>query len=560
MKKLLLVLSFLIPGLIQAQCHADFDYFVQADTLVAYAIQNDTSSASRQYEWRLNYHQIISSAQSISPHGLQPGFHELTLKVVYADTATCFMTKLIKIGDAPCQLEPFAYQVQGLSVDFDFNNSLEHDTLFYTYTWNFGDGAFSQGWYPTHEYPTSGTYEATLYKTGPDTCSVSLSIEVGEPCSVDFNFSISGNTVSFDGTSNLIGDGSTLYWDFGDSTQTSTGASNTHTYNAAGQYLVTLSVENPRGRCQIKKWVVIEDKDTSTLYPVSIILSVNSGILHKNIVSFYSTDQATIEFVKSIVLDSGYVHRYQLPQGSYLIQATPHPDSDYFHIYEPTYYGNSTDWSSATILQLTESKSISIDMIAMTDQNRPDDSWYTGEDRIEGHIYETNPNARALGKTGFESVMVTLYNSLGQKLSVTFTDSEGRYVFTNLPAGDYTLKITYPGNMESMTLQVTLDGDSSTIEETEALDWSKEYLVTNTFSKNESTHILIAPNPVTDHLIINGPTGKFEFEIINTFGQVIDKGAGDSKTIINTTNLLPGAYLVRIHDKNGVTIKQIIKN
>jgi PKD repeat protein len=59
-----------------------------------------------------------------------------------------------------------------------------------------------------------------------------------------------GDSASFEGSVSMTGDASTVAyrWDFGDgTTETTTGAMVEHTYDAAGEYAVTLEVENDRG-------------------------------------------------------------------------------------------------------------------------------------------------------------------------------------------------------------------------------------------------------------------------------------------------------------------------
>jgi uncharacterized surface anchored protein len=50
---------------------------------------------------------------------------------------------------------------------------------------------------------------------------------------------------------------------------------------------------------------------------------------------------------------------------------------------------------------------------------------------------DNNNGIQDVGETPVPGVTVTLYNSAGQVLATTTTDSSGKYLFTDLPAADY---------------------------------------------------------------------------------------------------------------------------
>jgi len=120
-----------------------------------------------------------------------------------------------------------------------------------TSRWDFGDGITSTLTSPTHTYTTAGSYTVTLtVGDGVDSNTVTRTnyITVYTPVSADFTASpasgIAPLTVVFTNTS--TGDYTTSLWDFGDGI-TSTLASPTHIYTAAGVYTVTLMVSGPGG-------------------------------------------------------------------------------------------------------------------------------------------------------------------------------------------------------------------------------------------------------------------------------------------------------------------------
>ena len=62
------------------------------------------------------------------------------------------------------------------------------------------------------------------------------------------------------------------------------------------------------------------------------------------------------------------------------------------------------------------------------------------------------------------------------------------------------------------------------------------------------TTVSIYPNPFRNELIIEtiGLQEEITFEILNSLGQIVFKGSFKEKTIIPTTGLVSGTYLVRL--------------
>ncbi|AEH60073.1 S-layer-related duplication domain protein [Methanosalsum zhilinae DSM 4017] len=120
------------------------------------------------------------------------------------------------------------------------------------YLWDFGDGTTSTDPSPTHTYEEIGTYTVTLTVTndvGEDSAERTITVteeEILEPVAAFTAQPQEGEaplTVTFtDQSEHAV----SYQWDFGDGT-TSTDASPTHTYEEAGEYTVTLTVENEIG-------------------------------------------------------------------------------------------------------------------------------------------------------------------------------------------------------------------------------------------------------------------------------------------------------------------------
>lgn len=111
-----------------------------------------------------------------------------------------------------------------------------------TYSWDFGDGATSTDFNPTHIYASAGSYPVALTITTAGGCSVASTVTAVVPAepTADFTFTTTtcpGEAVVFTNAST----GATSYsWDFGDGV-TDTSANPSHTYAGPGTYTVTLT-------------------------------------------------------------------------------------------------------------------------------------------------------------------------------------------------------------------------------------------------------------------------------------------------------------------------------
>ncbi|WP_108718086.1 PKD domain-containing protein [Miniimonas sp. S16] len=144
--------------------------------------------------------------------------------------------------------------VTGLTVTADARTSTDPDGDALTYAWAFGDGATATGATTSHTFAAAGTYPMVLTVTDSRgaTNQVSVPVTVAPPPNASpvaaFTPTTTDLTVLLDATSSFDPDGSVsgYAWDFGDGSSAS-GVTATHTYAAAGAYVVTLTVTDDRG-------------------------------------------------------------------------------------------------------------------------------------------------------------------------------------------------------------------------------------------------------------------------------------------------------------------------
>jgi PKD repeat protein len=128
-----------------------------------------------------------------------------------------------------------------------------------SFLWDFGDGALDNALETTHSYAQAGDYNVVLTATDSSGAAGSTSVLVGvreplppaspiasiqSPASYVF---YKGTPISFSGTilNPVEGDNLSYYWDFGDGA-TAGGSTASHAYAEAGEFTVTLTVEEEK--------------------------------------------------------------------------------------------------------------------------------------------------------------------------------------------------------------------------------------------------------------------------------------------------------------------------
>jgi PKD repeat protein len=153
----------------------------------------------------------------------------------------------------------FTSSCTGVSCTFDASASSDSDGTIASYVWDFGDGtAAGVGVNASHVYTASGDYTVTLTVTDDDGDSASLQQQVSvvvpnQAPVAAFTQSCNGLSCSFDGTGSSDPDGTiaSYSWTFGDG-GTSSSATPTHEFAAAGTYEVSLTVTDDDGATTTK--------------------------------------------------------------------------------------------------------------------------------------------------------------------------------------------------------------------------------------------------------------------------------------------------------------------
>ncbi len=224
---------------------ASFTYS-PASPATGQAVQFTDTSTGSPTSWQWNFGDgATSTAQNPSHTYATAGTRTVTLTVTNSTnshTATRTLT-LVAALTAAFNFSPSS-PTAGQAVQFT-DSSTGTPTL---WQWDFGDGATSVTQNPSHTFTASGSYTVTLtVMNGSAQDSTSRTVAVATPSSVTASFTFSptaptaGQSVLFTDTS--TGNPTTWSWDFADGT-TSASRNPSHTFAAAGSYLVTLLASN----------------------------------------------------------------------------------------------------------------------------------------------------------------------------------------------------------------------------------------------------------------------------------------------------------------------------
>ncbi len=258
--------------------------------------------------------------------------------------------------------------------------------------------------------------------------------------------------------------------------------------------------------------------------------------------------------------------------GSYTLQNIPNSDfilyaeaaSQLYPDYIGTYSGNVALWSAASILNFTTSVQSDYDiellMIPVI----------TGSGQITGTvIYDNSSNGKSSVKAGspLVSVPVILVDKNAAAgtdsiVAIVMTNNLGEYMFSNVPAGNYAIRVEIPGLDMIERHEVELTAAKPDAEK-------MNYLVTNTgiiidnstvtgISKGENNRISIYPNPAKSIVFVSGINQNSVVSIFDSNGRMImsKRIAGNQ---VDISKLAKGIYSLKVTDNKGVSVTKLVK-
>lgn len=214
---------------------------------------SDTGSTLVGYAWDFGDGSTGSGKTATHTYA-KPGSFTAMLTVTDALNASASTQQTVTIA-AGVPVAAFTFTDVYLAVNFDGSSSTDTGATITGWAWKFGDSATATGKTAAHTYSATGSYTATLTVTDStgQTASVSHTVSVtaqpvNKPPTASFATTVSGATVSVNGSASSDSDGSvkSWAWTWGDSS-TGTGVTASHSYATSGTYTVGLKVTDDQG-------------------------------------------------------------------------------------------------------------------------------------------------------------------------------------------------------------------------------------------------------------------------------------------------------------------------
>ena len=252
--------------------------FTPASPLAAQTVTFDASTTTNNgspcaqactYAW--NFGDGTTGAGITANHVFKPANnYAVTLTVTDSRGASAQLTQSVPVGapTPPTAVFKFSPTPPSLNVDMFFNASESTPAAGRTivsYTWDFGDGSGASGVTVSHRYTGAGTYTVVLTvkddadATARTTQTLSLGVATPNPVASITATPSGGKApirISFDASASTPSTGSTIVsykFDYGDGTQeTVTNPVQSHTFSAAGTFVVSVEVTDSNGKTATK--------------------------------------------------------------------------------------------------------------------------------------------------------------------------------------------------------------------------------------------------------------------------------------------------------------------
>jgi PKD repeat protein len=334
----------------------------------------------------------------------------------------------------------------------------------------------------------------------------------------------------------------------------------THFYTTPDTYPVVLKVTDTAGNShETFKQILVKN------YPkahISGSVTAGQSIVQEGFVVLYESspgNPASPVDTSDIIVNSGYSYYYFSGVSifrNYYLRASLRKNDTLFGQYLPTYYGNTSDWTNATILYIDSIYvPAPIKLVACSEE------FSTGSGKVSGHVYHL-PDSSAAAR-----VSMVLTNSYMNPVEVTTTNDSGYYEFTQLPlhklnvtpeaagyhAGTYNVNLTsLQPSIKDVDFYMT---DSLFIPDTSTASGLHENL--------SQSSIDVYPNPAREKLYIQIPS-QAEFsqtEILSADGKVLLRktlNANSGPILLNVSSIEAGFAILKLHGKSGEFFKKII--
>ena len=351
-------------------------------------------------------------------------------------------------------------------------------------------------------------------------------------------------------------------WDFGDGS-TSTVQDPEHTYDKAGVFMVTLTINALPPEFQgfqtstITKQVQVGLREYHALggHVFAEYFPIDVGLAY--LYTFDAENNLVPLDTVEINTTLGYYTFEAVPEGKYLTKARLEVAAEYYGKFMPTYFRNAYDWNDAEEIVMESSDNFECDIWL-----RPSSGLVTGEGQIVGQIsYDTSLTIKT--PVPAENIEVVLLSTQGAFLTCRSSNIEGYFDFSDIPFGTYQLFPDVAG-ISTTPMYVTISEGTPLVNDVNMIIYPAEI----TFSIHENISaflehaILLYPNPVTDQARISLEVKKssaLTVRIADLSGRMVYSqetmlAEGHGEIVLPVQNLPAGLYQVILIPEDKVMI------
>lgn len=377
-----------------------------------------------------------------------------------------------------------------------YTNESTANATAYQWTFEGGNPAASTEASPVVTYTTAGTYAVTLVASNPESESTANStVTITDVPEVSFDYFREMLEISF--TSNSTA-GDSYAWDFGDD-NTSTEENPTHTYAVEGSYEVTLTVTNACG----------SSSDTKT---------VEANALPTAAFTVAAATEGCVPFVVNYVDAS----------------------SSNVTGWSWTFEGGSPATSTEANPTVTYNEAGTYDVGLVVTAEAGSD----GTERVDFITVGDVPVAVFDVEISGSDVVLTFTGENADEVSWDFGD--GRTSTERSPMVTFEMDGTY-------TIIMTATNGCGTVT-------AQQEIIVNTVSVEDVGGLLfdVYPNPARDQVTVVADVEKAQLSIIDMSGRVVQRQAAGQQTLVNTSGLPNGAYMMQMVHEGQVAYKKLV--
>lgn len=558
-----------------APCQSLFSYVQDSLNPLLFTFLNSSSGPGDIWHWTFGDGSASSEINPVHNYS-DTGDFDVCLTItntLYPDYCNDVTCQPVHISDLQCSAG-FTYTRDTsniLSVTFISADNLGPANI---YKWNFGDNEASLEMNPVHQYPDTGWYvvgHQVINDNFPQFCydTHDDSIYIGFLKFPEADFTYSFDSLSL--TPNLfhftdLSHGTYINkwkWAFGDGTYSPLQNPSHHFGGSSGYYNICLEVTDtipPKYNLKSQQCKTIQTRRYFNLggsvYDGAIPINNPNPEGDTAEVTLYRhyNDEIIIPVNSGYFSNLGYYYFQDVLEGEYVLKGRITDESRQAGKYFPTWSEEALNWNEAALIELDHS------LFAQNIYLQPMPTLPNGLCGIDGIVIEVDGPSATTG-ISMPGVTVFLADMEGNKLRYNVSDVTGRFLFRNLPTGDYKLFADYPGyksttETASLTTAFPFGGNvrvriynESSIGTDEPADPADDIMVNNPFSDMLTV------------FLPSGFTGSSRLTVRNALGQPVITNTTEKDNIVLNTEMLPdGLYYLQIENQSTRTrIKKLIK-